>query len=246
MSSATDLSVAADDRLGAVLHSVGLHLVVDGADESAVEGVEVATATPLRGRRIAVSVAAALLVLVGTVLAVAPARRVVGGWLRVGRIDVELAPSADTGGETVGLPAFTDAVPRIEAADADDVLGGAMPAVGATPLGAPRDWWAPPEGGVLVGWGDGATSLWVVVTDGDERLVKQLVAGVSEVVEVPGLGDWALAVDGEHVVQTPARRVAADAVVAWTSGDLTFRLEGTAELEQLIALARQLDDTAGT
>ena len=43
-----------------------------------------------------------------------------------------------------------------------------------------------------------------------------------------------------HVLQTPHRRVAADSVVIWTDDGLTWRLEGTAELDELVEIAGQL------
>ena len=100
-----------------------------------------------------------------TVLAVAPARRVVSGWFGAGRIEVEVDRSADP----TGLPSFTAPAERIDRAAAGEFLGRPMPPVDGSPLGVPSDWWTLPEGGVLVSWPDGGTSLWVVVTNGDGR-----------------------------------------------------------------------------
>jgi hypothetical protein len=41
-------------------------------------------------------------------------------------------------------------------------------------------------------------------------------------------------------LRTPHRQVAADGVVIWADGDLTWRLEGTTELDELIDVATQL------
>jgi hypothetical protein len=219
-----------DDRLAAALASVGEHLVVDAAAEAQPAG---ARRPPWRPLLVAAVVVA---VVVGTVLAIAPARRAVGGWFGAGRIDVEFDRTADP----AGLPAFTDAVERIEPADADDLLGRPMPPVDGSSLGAPSGWWTVPEGGVLVGWPDGDTSLWVVVTNGDGDMVKKVAAGNEVVAELPALGDGGLAVIGDHLLETPHRRVRADAVVAWADGDLTYRLEGTRPIDELIAIAEQL------
>jgi hypothetical protein len=176
------------------------------------------------------------------VVAIAPARRAVGGWLRIGRIEVEIAPAVDTS----ALPALTDEATRIGPEDTGSVLGQPMPAVGGSSLGPPTDWWTLPEGGVVVGWGDGETSLWVVPT-GDDELLKK-VAGTGEVVaEVPALGEGGIVVRGPHLFQSPHRRVAADTVVVWTAGDLTYRLEdAAAEPGRLLAIAEQLAATAST
>jgi hypothetical protein len=219
-----------DDRLAIVLASVGEHLVVERA----------AVATPptrqarLPWRPLLVA-AVVLAVIIGAVAAVAPARRVVSGWFGAGRIEVEIDRTADPS----GLPTFDEPAERIDRADADEVLGEAMPPVDGSTLGAPRDWWTLPEGGVLVGWPDGETSLWVTVS-GDADLLKKAVRGVNDVTEVAGLGDGGLAVSGPHLLQTPHRRVRADTVVIWTDGPLTLRLDGAGDLDAMIAVARQI------
>jgi hypothetical protein len=217
-----------DDRLAAVLASVGEHLVVDeGAVRGAVRGHS--RWRPLLVAAVVVAVAA------GAVVAIAPARRAVGGWLGAGRIEVEFDRTA----VPAGLPAFTDASERIEPANADTVLGRHMPAVGGSSLGEPSDWWTVPEGGVLVSWPDGDATLWVTVT-GDADAVKKVAAGRNVVAELPDLGDGGLAVSGEHVLQTPRRRLTARSVVAWSDGELTFRLDGDRPVAELIAIATQL------
>ena len=69
-----------------------------------------------------------------------------------------------------------------------------------------------------------------------------MAGGATVVTEVPDLGDGGVAITGEHLLQTPHRRVRADNVVIWTDGELTFRLDGAADLEALIAVAGQLAD----
>jgi hypothetical protein len=219
-----------DERLAAVLASVGAHLVVDDVD-AALPATRRSPWRPLL-------VAAALVAMVaGAVLAIAPARRAVGEWFGVGRIHVEL----DRAAEPAGLPAFTDAAERIDPTAADRALGRPMPTVTGTSLGAPRDWSTVPEGGVLVGWPDGDTTLWVVVVEGDAGdMLKKVGSRDNVITELPDLGDGGLALSGEHVLQTPHRRVGATSVVVWTRGDLMMRLDGTRPTAELIAIATEL------
>jgi hypothetical protein len=194
---------------------------------------------PARTRRVQwrpLLVAAVIAVIAGAVLAIAPARRTVGGWFGAGRIEVEFDRSA----VPAGLPAFTDAAERIDPTAADGVLGRPMPAVAGSSLGAPSDWWTVPEGGVLVSWPGGDITLWVTVTEDGGDVVKKVAAGGEVVAELRDLGDGGLAVEGEHVLQTPHRLVAATSVVAWSDGDLTWRLDGAREIDGLIDIAEQL------
>jgi hypothetical protein len=219
-----------DDRLAAVLASVGRRLVTDGAG-----AVSPTTSAPRRPWRPLLVAAVIIAVVAGLVAAVAPARRVVGGWLGVGRIEVAVDRTADP----TGLPAFSAPAERIDPAHVEDVLGQVMPDVDGSSLGAPSEWWTLPEGGVLAGWPDGETSLWVTVS-GDGDMMKKVVDGESVVTELPGLGDGGLAISGPHLLQTPHRRASADTVVIWTDGALTFRLDGAGRVDELVAIARQL------
>jgi hypothetical protein len=218
-----------DDRLAIVLASIGEHLVVDGvASVPSTRAVR-----PLWRPLLAAAVTIA--VIAGAVVAIAPARRAVSGWLRFGRIELDVDRRSDSS----GLLSLTDAARPIEPAAADDLLGQPMPAVDTSSLGAPTHWWTIPEGGVVVGWPDGVTSLWLTTAGGGE-LVDKIVGAESDVTELPDLGDGGAAVGSSHVLRTPHRRVAADGVVIWADGDLTWRLEGTADLDELIDVANQL------
>lgn len=222
-----------DDRLAVVLASVGAHLVVDDAARSPVEAPG---ASDRRGWRRPLLVAAvALAVLAGAIVAVAPARRVVSGWFGIGRIEVQLDRAADP----TGLPSFEEPAEPIGAAAVDEVLGRSMPAIDGSELGAPSGWWTLPEGGVLASWPSGDMSLWVVASSGDV-LLKKVLPMADDVIELGDLGDGGVAVTGEHLLQTPHRRVSADNAVIWIDGALTFRLDGTADLDELIRIARQL------
>src|SRR5262245_34389604 len=223
-----------DERLAAVLASVGAHLVVDEADNDA--------RGPATGRstwRPLLAAAVVIAVIAGAVLAIAPARRAVGGWLGVGRIHVEFDRTA----VPAGLPAFTDAAERIEPSAAARVLGRPMPPVAGSSLGAPSEVWTVPEGGVLVSWPDGDTSFWIVAAGGDAGdMLKKISSRDNVISELPGLGDGGLAVSGDHVLETPDRRVRATSVVAWTEGGLMMRLDGTRPTAELIGIAMQLAD----
>lgn len=220
-----------DDRLAVVLASVGEHLVVEPGRDARTTGTGRSPWRPL------LVAAMTLAVVAGAVLAIAPARRAVSGWFRVGRIELDI----DRRPSRTGLPSLTDAASQIEPSAVEALLGQAMPAVDHSVLGHPSHWWTIPEGGVLVGWPDGETSLWISATGGGEQLVDKIVAAEADVIELANLGDGGVGVHGSHILQTPHRRVAADSVVIWTDGALTWRLEGTAALDDLVEIARQLD-----
>jgi hypothetical protein len=221
---------ADDDRLAAVLASVGEHLLVDEPTPTT------AAAAGRRPWRLLLVAAVAVAVVAGAVVAIAPARRAVGGWLGAGRIEVELDRRADVD----GLPDFTAPARRIAPGDATALLGGEVPPLDGSALGAPTTWWTLPEGGVLVGWADGETSLWVVPTGGDDWVLQKAVAGSDDARKLPDLGDGGVAVTGAHRVATPYRLARAESVVAWEDDELSYRLEGAGDVDELIAIAGQL------
>jgi hypothetical protein len=225
-----------DDRLAAVLASVGEHLLVDEPQPAAAE------ATGKRPWRPLLAAAVVLAVVAGTVAAIAPARRAVGGWFGAGRIEVEIDRRADVD----GLPAFTAPAQRIAPGDAAALLGGEVPPVDGSALGAPATWWTLPEGGVLVGWAGSEISLWVIPTGGDDWVLDKAVAGSDDVVALPELGDGGVGVSGPHLVETPHRRARADSIVAWEDGELSFRLEGEGDVNALVVIAAQLVAAADT
>ncbi len=221
-----------DDRLTIVLASIADHLVVDG-------GALAPAPAPREIRplwRPLLVAAVTLAVIVGAVVAIDPARRAVSGWLRIGRIELDVDHRTDS----TGLPSLTDAAQPIDPSAVDELLAQPMPVVDRSSLGAPTHWWTIPEGGVVVGWPDGETSLWLTTTAGGEELVDKIVVAETDVTELPDLGDGGAAVRGSHVLRTPHRRVAADSVVIWSDGELTWRLEGTADPDDLIDVANQL------
>ena len=221
------------------------------ADALAATGRELALdAPPVDVRRGAVwhwLAAAAMVVAVAaaTVLAIAPARHTVGGWLRVGNVDVRVVPGA-TSAPTDSLPGLLDgtAVRPAEAAALSAVLGDDLDAVSSSALGPPARWWVLPEGGVVAEWPARATTLWVVELDEfSSMMLDKLVGGAEAVVALPDLGDrpGGMAVSGGHLLVTPHRTIAATDVVAWTEHGRVYRLESSGvSVDELEAIAAHL------
>ena len=108
-----------------------------------------------------------------------------------------------------------------------------------TPLGRPDAAGVPPEGGVLLAWRDGATTLWVRPGDDDIVVVKKLI-GSQGYEMVDDLGDYAVLIDGGHVLDTPARRVAAGRVLWWLDDGRQWRLESELDATTMLAVGRAL------
>lgn len=236
-----------DERLDAVLASVGRHLVVEVAAghrapvPARTVGIEARPA-----RRVASLAAAAVVLAIVTVggFVVVPVREAVAGWFGLGSTRI----TTDTSGVPVERPG---AVPFLDerylepmtGAEAEAVLGAALPAWGDVDgLGPPDVLAAPPEGGVVAGWDDGRLSLWVHRSPGDGQgpILDKVVLGDESAEWVDGLGDGAVVVRGDHVLQTPHRTVAAPSAVLWFDDGLEHRLAGDLPPDDLVALARAL------
>ena len=214
-----------DDRLDAALFALADILDVPG-DERLV----VARPTPRARRRWPLLVAAAVVLVVIGVVAIAPARDTVARWFGV-RIE------RDDGASARG--SFADGVAAIDVDDAIARTGLTPAAFDATSLGRPDAAGIPPEGGVLLAWRDGATTLWVRSGEDDVVVVKKLVgSGGSELIE--DLGDYAVLIDGDHVLDTPARRVAAGRVLWWLDEGRQWRLESDLDAATMLAAGRAL------
>lgn len=224
-----------DAHLEAVLASVGDHLVVPPPVPWEGEG---ASGRPSRHRRASALVAAAVLVVTGAATVVAPVRDAaaqVGDWLGIGhtRIEHEAAPGADPS----GLLPVAAGLEAVSPADAEAELGRSLPTVD---LGDPDLLAVMPEGGVLLGWDEAATTLWVRPT------ADPAATRVTKVVEelagerVPGLGESAVYVGGDHVLVTPYRRVASEAVLLWIDAGLEYRLESDLPYDDLLTTARSV------
>lgn len=220
-----------DARLDAILASIGSDLAIarDGSRSALSRG----------GMSWLTAAAAALVLAVTGVLAVAPARDAVGGWLRLGptqlHADVDVAVPSDR------VPAFVATAPPVAPTAAAAALGAPLPDLAGTPLGAPAAWVVPDEGGVIAVWSGAATTLWLVSLDaGGAMWFDKLVGSARQAAEVDGLGERAVAIGGEHVLQTPLRRVAATSTVLWLDGDVSYRLEADRPLDDLVELARDV------
>jgi hypothetical protein len=233
-----------EDHLDRVLASVGDHLAVPAVVVRSTEPSPVAAVVPLgasrRSRTVTLVAAAAVVALV--VLAattVSPVRDAVARvveWLDVGstrieRVDARAADPSGLGSVTEGLPAVTTA-------EAERALGRPIPSAAA--LGPPDRVMIPPEGGALLAWQDG-TTLWLLPSDDVAGpLLDKLVGEGVSVTRLPDLGDGGAVVTGDHVLQTPHRRVAADTVVLWIDDGLQLRLETDRDPAAAVARARTL------
>jgi hypothetical protein len=229
-------------RLAQVLSSVGEHLDTDPATALAQAPVPVVTGfRPSWPPRIWLAVAAAVAaVVIAATLAIAPVREAVADFLGIGSTSVELVPEPDA--DPVGLPTIDEGLLDLSRSAAEIRLGRVLPDVAGTPLGEPDRIASMPEGGVLLGWSDGATTLWIhgAMMPTDDLYVKLIDAG-QDAEPIDGLGDAALAVHGEHILDTPHRRIRAGTVVLWTDAATEYRLESDLDLSTMLDIARALD-----
>ncbi len=160
-------------RLARVLVSVGEHLDTDPATATAT----VSTADQPRSRRWLAIAAAIVAVLVGATLAIAPVREAVADFLGIGSTQIEVVPESEA--DPAGLPTIDAGLTDITPSAAASRLGRPLPDFAATSLGEPDRIMAMPEGGVLVAWSDGATTLWIHegVMPGDMLFKKLIEAG---------------------------------------------------------------------
>ncbi len=163
-------------------------------------------------------------------VAIAPARDTVARWFGV---QVERDDGATARGS------FADDVTPIDVDDAIARTPLEASAFDASPLGRPDAAGVPPEGGVLLAWRDGATTLWVRSGDDDIVIVKKLIGSASGEL-VDDLGDYAVLIDGDHVLDTPARRVAAGRVLWWLDEGRQWRLESELDVTTMLAVGRAL------
>lgn len=232
-----------DDRLEAVLASIGAHLEI--GDNAGVRDLARSPA-PRRRARVLAAAAAVVLAVVLAVTAIAPARRAVADFLRIGstRIDpapVGAAPTTRAPGST--LPGLLDGLPRLDADAAAARLGRALPDTTTSALGAPDAIYAAsaPGEGVVLAWNDRSTTLWLHRAPVDNAIIyaKQL-GGTSRVEVLTGLGSSAVAITGPHTLRTPDRTIAAGNVVLWIQGGWELRLEADRPVDELTSIARTI------
>ncbi len=224
-----------DARLAQVLASVGEHLDTDPATTIGRERDPVWS--PWHWLAAA---AATVALLVGLTLAIAPVREVVADFLGIGSTKVEVVPEPEA--DPSGLPTIDEGLRVISPSAAESLLGNALPDVAATRLGEPEQIAAMPEGGVLLVWSDGATTLWI--HDGSipgDMLYSKLIDAGQDARAIDDLGDAALMVTGEHILETPNRRVKAATVVLWTDAETEYRLESDLGPTTMVDIARDLD-----
>ncbi|MET0326106.1 MAG: hypothetical protein ABW219_12835 [Ilumatobacteraceae bacterium] len=213
-----------DDRLDDALRSLA-----DELDVPRLDDVVLTRPTPWR-RRTWLAAAAVVAVVAAGVVVVAPARETVARWFGV-RIE------HDDGASATG--SFADDVTALDLEAAIDSAGLEPGSFDATPLGPPSSAGTPPEGGVLLAWPEGETTLWVRAGDDDVIVVKRLI-GSSRAELIPDVADYAVLVDGAHVLDTPSRRVAAGRVLWWLADGRQWRLESNLDRSTMIAIAQAL------
>jgi hypothetical protein len=231
-----------DEHLALVLASVGDHLVVPEVDDPW------SPASPgrrRRGRRVVGAAAAAVLgVTVAGGVGITPVREAVASWFGLGSTGFErVAPDE---ADPTGLPPLDAGLPTVSRTEAEAVLGRPLPHLDAARLGLgePDRIALPPEGGVLLGWDRGATSLWVRTTvDPAETRMRKLLDDYAVIQPVADLGEGAVSVAGDHVLATPHRRVAAGSVVLWIDQGIEFRLESNLGVDATVSIARRVDPT---
>lgn len=184
--------------------------------------------------------AAAVVVLVATVLAVAPARRVVARWVGIEGASVEVVPEVPVV-RSGPFDLDPDLGPRTSLADARRRTDFSIRVPSG--LGEPDAYVGRPFGGVTLVWPDDQ----VVITHhrGDVGLmVKQVLpGGVVQDVEVDGHpGYWVTGPD--HVIDDdgagPGAPRRAGNTLAWTVDGITTRIELDGSLAEAQALAASL------
>jgi len=215
-----------DERLDAALLALGDGLDVPGDEHLVFERPP----TTLRRRRWPLLVAAAVLLIVLAIVAIAPARETVARWFGV-------TIERDDGATAQG--SFADDVAPIDVDDGLDRAGLEAIVFDRTALGRPDAAGIPPEGGVLLAWRDGATTLWVRPGDDDVMVVKKLI-GSQQAELIDDLGDYAVLIHGDHVLDTPARRVAAGRVLWWLDDGRQWRLESELDATTMLAVGHAL------
>jgi hypothetical protein len=222
-----------DRRLEAVLVSIGQHLAVD--EPAALHSVH-----PIGRRRSPRLLAAAAMVAIvaASILMVAPARRAVANWLGIGSTRIEVVSDRPTDADS--LPSITDESEIIPFDEAEAVLGRPLPDTSETVLGRPDAVDAIPEGGVLIVWFDDDTTLWIRTADPTGSINTKLIGPDAEFRPVTGLGDEAVLITGDHVLQTPQRQIAAGTVLLWISDDIEYRLESTLTEAEIVEIARAI------
>ncbi len=218
-----------DAHLEEILISVGAHLEVGAPSSPSVH-----RGAPWLHRLVVAAVILIALLVVG--LAVAPVRSAVADWLGIGSTHVVEVPG---GVDTSGLSLIQERLTRVSSDEAERALRHPLPTVDA--LGDPQVVVLPPEGGVIMGWAESNTTLWVRSIDIDPKVFLQKLVAVGEKVEpVDGVGEAALYVEGTHILETPGRTLAARSVLLWMQDGVEYRLESDLSRDEMIDVAKSL------
>jgi hypothetical protein len=234
-----------DDRLALVLASVGEHLVVPDVDVVPAPGDRGLRRSPgaRTARRRVVAAAIAAGVGLGVGAGVAPVREAVADWFGLGSTGFErVAPEDADAADPHGLPPLDAGLHSVSESAAESVLGRPLPSFAGTTLGEPDRIVLPPESGVLLVWEKDATSLWIKSNEDPAYvLVDKLLDSYDTVEPLDDLGEGAVFVEGDHVLATPYRRVAAGTVVLWVDDGLELRLESDRPVDDLVTTAWAID-----
>ncbi|MDI6097183.1 hypothetical protein QLQ12_00985 [Actinoplanes sp. NEAU-A12] len=231
----------ARDDLALELRDLGVRLRVPPAVDQREAVRARLTAPAPRRRRVGLRVAALAAALAASVAAVAPARaavvEVIGDLLRVAGVEVRREPPRDP------LPATPSALPSSRVTALDEARR-----VAGFPLGVPAALGEPERvlladrvvtfsysgGAVRFDQFDGRLDTTFFKTSPDARFVE-IGGAVTGAAWVPGPHPVTY-VGSDGVERTETARLAGPALI-WTTGPVTYRLEGIVTLEEAIAVA---------
>jgi hypothetical protein len=219
-----------DERIEHAL--VGLAGELDVPPADSIEPLAARRRRATRRRRLLVA-AAVLALAVAAALAITPSRETVARWFG-------LHVERDDGTGAAVTDAFADDVLAMDVATAIERSGLDRAHLESAGLGVPDAAGLPPEGGVVLTWGRGATTLWVRSYEARTEVVVKRLVGDDRAEVIDGVGDYAVLIDGAHVLETPARTVAAGRVLWWLWDGRELRLESDLDAGEMLATARAL------
>ncbi len=238
-----------DAHLETILRSIGAELHLQHTLQP-IQAERIVHVTKARKRLRAYAIT--FISICALVFATPAVRAAVANWFGIGSTEIKISPNLTSleplsdcrsGNETsCTFPKIDQALAEINGSSAAASLGFALPDLSTTPLGKQVRFATMPEGGVLVIWADNST-LWLhSVSIEPAMLLKKLGGSGVTTSAVNNLGDAAIAISGPHWLQTPHRKILATNTILWVRGMNEFRLESNLPPDQLINVARELDD----